>query len=74
MTPKTAPCFVHSGWYRDSTPMTNTAPAFILSTTQTPFIAGPLGLREVLSDWGFRRTSNSLADDKHMILLIWFTK
>jgi hypothetical protein len=43
MTPKTAPCFVHSGWYQDSTPMTLPAPAFIHSATQTPFIAGPLG-------------------------------
>jgi hypothetical protein len=42
MIPKTAPCFVHSGWYQDSTPMTLPAPAYILSATQTPFIAGPL--------------------------------
>jgi hypothetical protein len=42
MTPKTAPCFVHSGWYQDITPMTLPAPASILSATQTPFIAGPL--------------------------------
>jgi hypothetical protein len=44
MTTKTAPCFVHSGWYQDSTPMTLPAPASIHSTTQTPFIAGPLAL------------------------------
>jgi len=37
MTPKTAPCFVHSGWYQVSTPMIFPAPASILSTTQTPF-------------------------------------
>jgi hypothetical protein len=44
MTPKTAPCFVHSGWYQDITPMIHPAPAFIHSATQTPFIAGPLGV------------------------------
>jgi hypothetical protein len=42
MMPKTAPCFVHSSWYQDSTPMTLPAPACIHSATQTPFIAGPL--------------------------------
>jgi hypothetical protein len=43
MTPKTAPCFVHSGWYQNITPMTLPAPACIHSATQTAFIAGPLG-------------------------------
>jgi hypothetical protein len=42
MTPKTAPCFVHSSWYQDRTRFGFSAPAFIHSATQTPFIAGPL--------------------------------
>jgi hypothetical protein len=46
MTPKTAPCFVHFGWEEELYPMTNTAPAFIHSATQTAFIAGPLAKME----------------------------
>jgi len=42
---KNAPCFAHSGWYQDLTPMTLPAPASTYSATQTPFIAGPLAAR-----------------------------
>jgi hypothetical protein len=61
MTPKTAPCFVNSGWYQDSTPMTLPAPASIHSATQTAFIAGPLGLRFRVQYHNSQRTSKSMA-------------
>jgi len=63
MTPKTAPCFVHSGWYQDITPMTHPAPACIHSATQTPFIAGPLAKMEQ----GKLASRNKNFDDKYYI-------
>jgi hypothetical protein len=72
MTAKSAPsppCTVTAFWLKYQDPA-----RMLRRVTQPPHIAGPLGLRDVLSDRGSHRTSNRLADDKHMIFLIWITK
>jgi len=57
MTPKTAPWFVHYGCvlglYPDSKLLLT---ASMLKPTQTPFIAGPLGLRDLPTSQDIQRT------------------
>ena len=44
MTPKTAPCFVHSSWYQDSTPMTlNCSSLHSLSNTNALYCRAVTG-------------------------------